>query len=74
MLCNILVCNTHGLLNINGRIFHHLSIKYMEVELLWRCPNAPSVALRGGLRLLRLAELVRYNQTAIGGPQKNSSQ
>ena len=24
----------------------------MEVELLWRRPNAPSVALRGGLRFL----------------------
>ena len=33
----------------------------MEVELIWRRPNAPSVALRGGLRLLRLAEFVRYN-------------
>ena len=42
----------------------------MEVELLWRRPNAPSVALRGGLRLLRLAEFVRYNRAAIGGPSK----
>ena len=36
----------------------------MEVKLLWRRPNAPSVALRGGLRLLRLAEFVRYNRAA----------
>ena len=42
----------------------------MEVELLWRRPNAPSVALRGGLSLLRLAEFVRYNRAAIGGPSK----
>ena len=42
----------------------------MEVELLWRRPTAPSVALRGGLRLLRLAEFVRYNRAAIGGPSK----
>ena len=42
----------------------------MEVELLWRRPNAPSVALRGGLRFLRLAEFVRYNRVAIGGPSK----
>ena len=42
----------------------------MEVELLWRRPNAPSVALRGGLRLLRLAEFVRYNRAATGGPSK----
>ena len=42
----------------------------MGVELLWRRPNAPSVALRGGLRLLRLAEFVRYNWAAIGGPSK----
>ena len=42
----------------------------MEVELLWRRPNAPSVALREGLRLLRLAEFVRYNLAAIGGPSK----
>ena len=41
-----------------------------EVELLWRRTNAPSVALRGGLRLLRLAEFVRYNRAAIGGPSK----
>ena len=34
------------------------------------CPNAASVALRGGLRLLRLAEFVRYNRAAIGGPSK----
>ena len=39
----------------------------MEVELLWRRPDAPSIALRGGLRLLRLAEFVRYNRAAIGG-------
>ena len=42
----------------------------MEVELLWRRPNAPSVALRGGLRLLRLAEFVRYNRAATGGPSE----
>ena len=44
----------------------------MEVELLWRRINAPSVALRGGLRLLRLAEFVRYNRAAIDGPPKLS--
>ena len=33
-------------------------------------PNAPSVAHRGGLRFLRLAEFVRYNREAIGGPSK----
>ena len=37
---------------------------------LWRRPNAPSVALRGGMRFLRLAEFVRYNRAAIGGPSK----
>ena len=42
----------------------------MEVELLWRRPNAPTIALRGGLRLLRLAEFVRYNRAVIGGPSK----
>ena len=42
----------------------------MEVELLWGCPNSPSVALRGGLRFLRLAEFVRYNRAAIGWPSK----
>ena len=42
----------------------------MEVELLWRRPNALSAALRGGLRFLRLAEFVRYNRAAIGGPSK----
>ena len=42
----------------------------MEVELLWRRPNAPPVALRGGLLLLCLAEFVRYNRAAIGGPSK----
>ena len=42
----------------------------MEVELLWRRPNTLSVALRGGLRYLRLAEFVRYNRAAIGGPSK----
>ena len=40
------------------------------LKLLWRRPNAPSVALLGGLRLLRLAEFVRYNRAAIGGPSK----
>ena len=38
----------------------------------WRRPNAASGALRGGLRLLRLAEFVRYNRAAIGGPSKRS--
>ena len=47
-----------------------LSGLIMEVELLWRRPNAPSVALRGGFRFLRLAEFVRYNRAAIGGPSK----
>ena len=42
----------------------------MEVELLWRRPTAKSGALRGALRLLRLAEFVRYNRAAIGGPPK----
>ena len=41
-----------------------------RIILLWRRPNAPSVALRGGLRLLRLTEFVRYNRAAIGGPSK----
>ena len=51
-------------------IYIYACVCIMEVELLWRCPNAPSVALRGGLRLLRLAEFVRYNPAAIGGPSK----
>ena len=55
-------CNNPGL--------HFYSSSYMEVELLWRRPNASSVALRGGLRLLRLAEFVRYNRVPIGGPSK----
>ena len=42
----------------------------MEVELLWRHPSALSVVLLGGLRLLRLAEYIRYNRAAIGGPSK----
>ena len=42
----------------------------MEVELLWRRPTAPSVALHGGIRLLRLAKFVRYNRATIGGPSK----
>ena len=42
----------------------------MEVELLWRRPKAPSVALRGGFRLLRMAEFIRYNRAAIGEPSK----
>ena len=42
----------------------------MEVELFWRRPNSLSVALRGGLRFLRLAEFVRYNRAAICGPSK----
>ena len=40
----------------------------MEVKLLG--PNAASVALRGGLRLLRLTEFGRYNRAAIGWPSK----
>ena len=35
--------------------------------------NALSVVLLEGLRLLRLAEFVRYNQAAIGGPSKRQS-
>ena len=42
----------------------------MQVELLWRRPNTPLVALHGGLRFLRLTEFVRYNRAAIGGPSK----
>ena len=42
----------------------------MEVELLWWRPNTSLVALRGGLRLLRLAEFVRNNWAAIGGQSK----
>ena len=38
----------------------------MELE----APYSASVALRGGLRLLRLAEFVRYNRAAIGRPSK----
>ena len=51
-------------------LFHYETLSDMEVELLWRRPKAPSVAIRGGLRLLRLAELVRNNRAAIGGPSK----
>ena len=36
----------------------------MEVDLLWMRPNAQLIALRGGLRFLRLAEFVRYNWAA----------
>ena len=36
----------------------------MEVKLLWRRPNAKSGALRGGLRLLRLAEFVVGHQSS----------
>ena len=39
-------------------------------RLYWRRPNARSVALRGGLLFLRLAEFVTYNRAAIGGPSK----
>ena len=42
----------------------------MEVELIWRRHNVPLIALRRGLRFLRLAEFVRYNRAAIGGPSK----
>ena len=59
--------NTSHVLIINKCCF---SVNCMEVELLWRRHTAPSVALRGGLRLLRLAEFVRYNRAAIGGPSK----
>ena len=44
----------------------------MEVELLWRRPNSPSVALRGGLRFLRLAEFVRYKEQLLAGRQSGS--
>ena len=50
--------------------YTYTSLMAMEVELLWRRLNSPSVALRGGLRLLRLAEFVKYNRSAIGGPSK----
>ena len=39
-------------------------------RIYWRRPNAQSVAFRGGLRFLRLAEFVTYNRAAIGGPSK----
>ena len=39
-------------------------------RIYWRRPNAQSVALRGGLRFLRMAEFVTYNRAAIGGPSK----
>ena len=32
-------------------------VNFMEVELLWRRPNAPSVALCRGLRFLRLSDI-----------------
>ena len=46
----------------------------MEVELLllWRRSNARSVALLGGLRLLRLAEFVRYTEQLLVGHQSGS--
>ena len=62
---------------------HHFEEKYLKKENdhrtrlrawrlnYWRRPNAASVALRGDLRLLRLAEFVRHNRTAIGGPLKS---
>ena len=63
--------NYLGIYSINSDLaFHTESLLSMELELLWSRPNAPSVALRGGLRLLRLAEFVRYNRAAIGGPSK----
>ena len=39
----------------------------MEVELLWRRRYAKPGALRGGLRLLRLAEIVRYTEQLLVG-------
>ena len=49
------------------------SLSYgMEVELLWRRPNAKSGALRGGLRLLRLAEFVRNTEQLLVGHQCGS--
>ena len=44
----------------------------MEVELLWRRPNAKSGAVRDGLRLLRLAEFVRYTEQVLVGHQSGS--
>ena len=43
---------------------------YSKGRIFWRRPNAQSVALRGGLRFLRLAEFVTHNRAAIGGPSK----
>ena len=42
----------------------------MEVEYTGGALTLISVALRGGLHLLRLAEFVRHNRAAIGGPSK----
>ena len=44
--------------------------KAMEVELLWRRPNALSVALRGACVSYVWQEFVRCNRAAIGGPSK----
>ena len=44
----------------------------MEVELLWRRPNAPSVALRAGLRLIRLAELWDITEQLLVSHQSGS--
>ena len=46
----------------------------MEVKLLWRRPNAPSVALRGDLRILRLAEFVRYTEQLSAGHQSAANE
>ena len=71
MLGGIVGCDVPpGNFTNRGSSLQCLSQITMEVELLWRRPNAQLVALRGGLRLLRLAEFVRYNRAAIGGPSK----
>ena len=41
----------------------------MEVELLWRRPNVPSVALRGGMGLLRLSDIT---EQLLAGHQSGS--
>ena len=58
-------------------VFSYLSVfmqtvfvQLTEVELFWRRPDAPSVALRGVWCFLRLVEFVIYNRAAIGGPSK----
>ena len=44
----------------------------MEVRLLWRRPNAKSGALLERLRLLHLAEFVRYTEQLLVGHQSGS--